>query len=80
MTIFGGIMIFVGIMLFGLGVLLGEGIGVPKREIGPHCPACGFRGCTYNFDPKSNKVNRICKTCGCTVTQPPVYPDLFKDK
>lgn len=41
------------------------------------CPACGQIGATLQFDPQAKKVNRVCVTCGCTVQQPPVLPQLF---
>jgi hypothetical protein len=44
------------------------------------CPACGHRDCELAYQADTKKVNRRCKTCGCIVTQPPVAPDLFKDK
>ena len=44
------------------------------------CPACGNFGCTLKFDGEKKKVARICRHCGCSVTQPPVMSELFEKK
>ena len=51
-----------------------------QRTLKIHCPACGGPACRAEFDATTAKVKRACKRCGCTVTQPPVAPDLFKNK
>jgi len=50
----------------------------PIIPLNSPCPACGNLGCKLAYDPKEKKVGRTCITCGCTLTQPVVAPDLFK--
>lgn len=54
----------------------------PRIDVQSPCPACGNLGCTLGFvamNPQHPaKILRTCTTCGCEVTQHPIYPELFK--
>ena len=73
------------------GVIIGIAVGVlisnwasgQEKPKGPYipldapCPACGNIGCDLQYLHPGH-VNRRCKHCTCVVTQPVVYPELFK--
>jgi len=68
-----------GITWFIAGIIVALWVGPTLKAQQLHCPACGGTEYRLQFDSKAKLVNRTCD-CGCTVTQPPAYPDLFKDK